>query len=195
MVQLCRPPSELFGGEWEQISNKFVFAAGEGYTVGSEAVATQIANAIAAEDLDKYALANDLSELADRVKVLEDAGYATEEAVAQVLTEAKAYADNLANNYDTKGSAAQALTDAKAYADSLADDYDVAGAADQALTDAKAYSDNNLSVAKAYSDANLASAKTYSDNNLVTGKTYTDEQIATIMALSTDEIDAAIAAA
>lgn len=163
--------------------------------VGDKAVATQIAEAIAAEDLDKYALAADLTALADRVKALEDAGHATEEAVAAALQEAKEYADSLAANYDAKGSAAQALVDAKAYADSLAGNYDAKGSADAALASAKTYSDGNLAVAKNYSDTNLASAKTYSDGNLATAKAYTDSELATIVALTTEEIDAAIAAA
>lgn len=163
--------------------------------VGDKTVATQIAEAIEAEGLDKYALAADLTALADRVKALEDAGHATEEAVAAALQEAKEYADSLAANYDAKGSAAQALVDAKAYADGLAGNYDAKGSADAALASAKTYSDGNLAVAKSYSDTNLASAKTYSDGNLATAKAYTDSELATIVALTTEEIDAAIAAA
>lgn len=163
--------------------------------VGDKAVATQIAEAIAAEGLDKYALASDLTDLAGRVKALEDAGHATEEAVAAALQEAKEYADSLAANYDAKGSAAQVLVDAKAYADGLAGNYDAKGSADAALASAKTYSDGNLVVAKSYSDTNLASAKTYSDGNLATAKSYTDTEIAGITALTTEEIDAAIALA
>lgn len=163
--------------------------------VGDKAVATQIAEAIAAEDLDKYALASDLTDLAGRVKALEDAGHATEEAVAAALQEAKEYADSLAANYDAKGSAAQALVDAKAYADGLAGNYDAKGSADAALASAKTYSDSNLNVAKSYSDTNLATAKTYSDNNLAAAKSYADSEIATVVALTNEEIEAAINAA
>lgn len=158
-------------------------------------VAAEIAAALKVDGADKYALAADLNGLADRVKALEDAGHATETAVAEALAEAKKYADDLAANYDAAGAAAQALVDAKAYADSLAGNYDAAGAADGALTAAKAYSDANLGVAKTYSDTNLATAKTYSDGNLATAKAYTDTEIAGIVALSTEEIDAAIALA
>ena len=158
-------------------------------------VAAEIEAALKVDGADKYALATDLSALADRVKALEDAGHATETAVAEALAEAKKYADDLAANYDAAGSAAQALVDAKAYADGLAGNYDAAGAADAALVSAKAYSDANLGVAKTYSDTNLATAKTYSDANLATAKTYTDTELAGIVALSTEEIDAAIAAA
>ena len=134
-------------------------------------VAAEIAAALKVDGADKYALASDLSALADRVKALEDAGHATEAAVAEALKEAKEYADGLAGNYDAHGSAA---------------------AAEAA---AKAYSDTNLGVAKTYSDTNLAAAKTYSDGNLATAKAYTETEIAGIVALSTEEIDAAIALA
>ena len=46
-----------------------------------------------------------------------------------VLTNANAYADSLASNYDAAGSAATAETNAKDYADSLASNYDAAGSA------------------------------------------------------------------
>ena len=158
-------------------------------------VAAEIDSALKVDGVNKYALATELTALAGRVKALEDAGHATEEAVAQALADAKAYADSLATNYDAAGSAAQALVDAKAYADGLAGNYDAKGSAAQALTDAKAYSDGNLGVAKTYSDTNLATAKTYSDTNLNTAKAYTDTELAKVVALSTEEIDAAIAAA
>ena len=66
-------------------------------------------------------------------------------AAAQALTDAKAYADGLAGNYDAKGAAAAAETAAKEYAknyaDGLAGNYDEAGAADAALEAAKEYVD------------------------------------------------------
>ena len=64
--------------------------------VGDVAVATQIANAIAAEGLDKYALAADLNALVDRVVALEAIDH---------------------SKFETAGAAAQALADAKAYTD------------------------------------------------------------------------------
>lgn len=146
--------------------------------VGDVAVATQIANAIAAEDLDKYALAADLTALANRVKVLEDAGYQTAEAVATAI-DAKIAALNLANTYDAKGAAAAAETAAKAHADSLNTamnarvvvlegidhtKFEVAGAAAQALVDAKAYTDAEIAghvtaLTEAEIDAAIAAAK------------------------------------
>ena len=129
--------------------------------VGDEAVATQIANAISAADLDKYALAADLTNLADRVKALEDAGYQNAAQVGSAI-DAKITALDLTNTYDAKGAAHTAEVNAKAYADGLAGNYEVAGAAAQALVEAKAH---------------------------------TDTEFAKIQALTTAEIDAAIAAA
>lgn len=175
-------------------------AALQGQMAGIEStvvahVAAEIEAALKVDGVDKYALASDLNTLANRVKTLEDAGYATETAVAEALNEAKGYADSLASNYDANGAAAQALVDAKAYADGLAGNYDVKGSAAAAEASAKAYSDTNLGVAKSYSDTNLATAKTYSDNNLATAKSYVDGELANIVALTTEEIEAAIAAA
>jgi ribosome-binding protein aMBF1 (putative translation factor) len=146
--------------------------------VGDVAVATQIANAIAAEGLDKYALAADLNALADRVKALEDAGYQNAEAVAAAI-DAKIAALDLANAYDAKGAAAAAETAAKAHADSLNtamnarvvvleaidhSKFEAAGAAAQALADAKAYTDAEIAghvtaLSEAEIDAAIASAK------------------------------------
>ena len=65
--------------------------------VGDTAVATQIANAIDAalkvEGADKYALASDLTDLAGRVKALEDAGHVTQDAINAGVQEAKDYTD------------------------------------------------------------------------------------------------------
>ena len=180
--------------------------------VGDESVATQIANAIAEENLDQYALAADLNDLADRVKVLEDAGYMDEVAVgaaidskiaalklsesydakgaaAAALVDAKAYADGLAANYDAAGAAAAAEANAKAYADGLAGNYDVKGAAAQALTDAKAYADGlagNYDSKGAAAQA-LTDAKTYSDANLVVAKAYSDANLVTAKSYSDAE--------
>jgi ribosome-binding protein aMBF1 (putative translation factor) len=146
--------------------------------VGDVAVATQIANAIAAEGLDKYALAADLNALADRVKALEDAGYQNAEAVAAAI-DAKIAALDLANAYDAKGAATAAETAAKAHADSLNtamnarvvvleaidhSKFEAAGAAAQALADAKAYTDAEIAghvtaLSEAEIDAAIASAK------------------------------------
>ena len=69
-------------------------------------------------------------------------------AAAQALTDAKAYADGLAGNYDAKGAAATAESNAKAYAkeyaDGLAGNYDAAGSAADALADANEYTDGEI---------------------------------------------------
>lgn len=146
--------------------------------VGDKAVATQIAEAISAEGLDKYALAADLTTLAGRVKVLEDAGYQNAEAVAAAI-DAKIAALDLANAYDAKGAAAAAETAAKAHADNLNtamnarvvvleaidhSKFEAAGAAAQALVDAKAYTDAEIAghvtaLSTAEIDAAIAAAK------------------------------------
>lgn len=184
--------------------------------VGNTAVATQIANAIAAENLSQYAKtadiegtlqkvdtqgtvteainaainalsigdyakAADLTALAARVTALENAGYQNN-AQVQASIQAAITALKLSETYDAKGAAATAEANAKAYADSLAGNYDAKGAAATAEANAKAHSDANLVTAKAYSDANLATAKSY-----------TDEAYAAIQALTTAEIEAAIA--
>jgi hypothetical protein len=146
--------------------------------VGDKAVAEQIADAISAEGLDKYALAADLTALAGRVKVLEDAGYQNAEAVAAAI-DAKIAALDLANAYDAKGAAAAAETAAKAHADSLNtamnarvvvlegidhSKFEAAGAAAQALADAKAYTDAEIAghvtaLSEAEIDAAIAAVK------------------------------------
>lgn len=140
--------------------------------VGDTAVATQIANAIAAEGLDKYALASDLTALADRVKALEDAGYQNAEQVGSAI-DTKIAALKLAESYDTKGAAATAEVNAKAHADGLNSAMDVrvlaleaidhskfeaAGAAAQALADAKAHTDAEFAKIQALTPAEIEAA-------------------------------------
>lgn len=146
--------------------------------VGDKAVATQIAEAISAEGLDKYALAADLTSLANRVKALEDAGYQNAEQVGSAI-DTKIAALDLANAYDAKGAAAAAETNAKAHADNLNtamnarvvvleaidhSKFETAGAAAQALVDAKAYTDAEIAghvtaLSEAEIDAAIAAAK------------------------------------
>jgi hypothetical protein len=173
--------------------------------VGDTAVATQIANAITNENLAQYAKtadiedtlakvdtqgsvtaaisaaidavkigdyakAADLTALAARVTALENAGYQNANQVTNAINAAIS-ALKLSETYDAKGAAATAEANAKAYADSLAANYDAKGAAATAEANAKSYSDTNLAAAKAY----------------------TDEAHAAIKALTTAEIDSAIA--
>ena len=148
-----------------------------------KSIAAAIDEALKVEGADKFALASDLVDLANRVKALEDAGYMNETAVNATI-DSKITALKLAETYEAKGAAATAEANAKAYADSLAVNYDAAGDAEKALV-----------AAKSYSDANLVTAKAYSDTNLVAAKSYTDTEVAKIQALTPAEIDAAIASA
>lgn len=145
--------------------------------VGDKAVAEQIADAISAEGLDKYALAADLTTLAGRVKALEDADYASHTEVENVV-DGKIAALNLANTYEAKGAAATAETNAKAHADSLNTAMNARVVVLEAIDHTKF-------------EAAGAAAKALAD-----AKAYTDAEIAGhVTALTTAEIDAAIAAA
>ncbi len=145
--------------------------------VGDKAVATQISEAITAANLDQYALASELNDLADRVKALEDAGYQDADAVAAAI-DAKIAALDLANTYDAKGAAATALTNAKAYTDEKNDAMNARVAVLEAIDHAQ------FETAGAAATA-LANAKSYADTEINTK----------IIALTEAEIDAAIAAA
>jgi hypothetical protein len=156
-------------------------------------IAAAIDEALKAEGADKYALATDLSALADRVKAIEDAKYQDAEQVSAAI-QAAIEALKLGETYDAKGAAATAEANAKAYADGLAVNYDAAGSAAAAEAAAKSYADglaSNYDAAGAAAQA-LADAKSYSDGNLATAKAYTDTEIAKIQALTEAEILAAI---
>ena len=108
-----------------------------------KSIAAAIEDALKVEGAEKYALASELSALADRVKAIEEAGYQNADQVSAAI-EATIAALKLAETYEAKGEAAKAEAAAKAYADGLAVNYEVAGAAAQALTDAKAYTDSEI---------------------------------------------------
>ena len=139
-------------------------------------IAAEIAAALKVEGADKYALASDLSALADRVKALEDAGYQNAEQVGSAI-DAKIAALKLAESYDAKGAAATAESNAKAHADGLNSAMDVRVLALEGIDHTKF--ETAGAAATALSDA----------------KAYTDTEIAKIQSLSTAEIEAAIAAA
>lgn len=191
--------------------------------VGDTAVATQIANAIdtALKDggVDKYALASDLNDLADRVADLE-AALGENGSVAEQITNAIAGLDadiisaaveagkgiqvqvtevdgkitavavtgNFDEKYDAKGAAAAALTSANSYTDEKDAAMNTRVAKLEAI-------DHTGFDAKGSADAALAAAKSYSDTNLGLAKTYTDDEVAKIQALTTADIEAAIASA
>jgi ribosome-binding protein aMBF1 (putative translation factor) len=148
-------------------------------------IASAIEEALKAEGVEKYALATELSALASRVETLEKAGYQNAEQVGAAI-DAKIEALKLDETYDALGSADTAEQNAKDYADSLAVNYDAAGSAATAEQNAKAYAD---SLAVNYDEAGAAAQA------LVDAKAYTDAEMAKIQALSTEDIDAAIAAA
>ena len=79
-------------------------------------IAAEIEAALKVDSVDKYALASDLTALADRVKALEDAGYQNAEQVGSAI-DTKITALNLADTYEAKGAAATAEANAKAYTD------------------------------------------------------------------------------
>ncbi len=139
-------------------------------------IAAEIAAALKVDGVDKYALASDLSSLADRVKALEDAGYQNAEQVGSAI-DAKIAALNLATTYEKAGAAATAEANAKAHAEGLNTAMGVRVAALEAIDHTK------------FESAGAAAQA------LVDAKAYTDTEMAKIQALSTAEIDAAIAAA
>lgn len=79
-------------------------------------IAAEIEAALKVDGVDKYALASNLTALADRVKALEEAGYQNAAQVGSAI-DAKIAALDLANSYDAKGAAATAESNAKAYTD------------------------------------------------------------------------------
>ena len=140
-------------------------------------IAAEIAAALKVDGADKYALASELSALADRVKAIEDAGYQTAAQVGSAI-DAKIAALDLANSYDAKGAAATAEANAKAYVDGKDSAMNTRVAALEAIDHTK------FEAAGAAAQA-LADAKSYVDTEINTK----------VIALSTAEIDAAIAAA
>jgi hypothetical protein len=139
-------------------------------------IASAIDAALKVGGADKYALASDLSTLADRVKALEDAGYQNAEQVGSAI-DAKITALDLANSYDAKGAAATAESKAKAYADGLNT------AMDARVVLLEAIDHTQFEAAGAAATA------------LAEAKSYTDTEVAKIQALTPAEIEAAIASA
>ena len=139
-------------------------------------IAAAIDAALKVDGADKYALAADLTALAARVKALEDAGYQNAEQVGSAI-DAKIAALKLAEAYDAKGAAATAEANAKAHADGLNTAMDTRVLALEAIDHSK------------FETAGAAA------NALTEAKTYTDTEVAKIQALTTAEIEAAIASA
>ncbi len=159
--------------------------------VGEKSVATQISEAITAENLDQYATDTELEALDGRVEVLE--GKVDVEKVSTAVQSAKDYAkdyaDGLAGNYATAAQGALAdsavqsvvagttngtisvdgtevsVAGLKSAAYTEASAYDTAGAATTAETNAKEYADGLASNYDAAGSATTAetNAKTYTD--------------------------------
>ena len=186
--------------------------------VGDTAVATQIANAIAAENLAQYAKTADIE---GTLQKIDTQGTVTEAINAAInalaigdyakaadLTALAARVTALETAGYQTGAQVTASIEAAIAALKAENLWDAKGAAAAAEAAAKAYADGLAgnydakgaaaaaeSAAKAHSDANLATAKSYSDTNLATAKSYTDEAYNAIQSLTTAEIEAAIAAA
>lgn len=164
--------------------------------VGDKAVATQIADAIAAENLSQYALDSDLDAAVARVGALEgkvDTTGTVTEAINAAIAALKI--GDYAKAADLTALAARVSTAEGKIADLEAADIAITGRLDAlegnvtkwnaAENNAKAYAD---SLAKNY-DAAGAAAQALTD-----AKTYTDNEINTkVIALTTAEIEAAIA--
>ena len=183
--------------------------------VGDTAVATQIANAIAAENLAQYAKTADIEATLQKVDTQGTVTEAINAAITALsigdyakaadLTALAARVTSLETADYQNSTQVAAAIEAAIAALKLGETYDAKGAAAQALIDAKAYADGlagnydasgaaaqALVDAKTYSDNNLATAKSYSDNNLVAAKSYTDTEVAKIQSLTEAEILAAI---
>ena len=125
-----------------------VSTALETYKTSNDAKVLEHTNAISANTNAITAIKD--GETLDSFKDVETAlaGKEAAGAAAQALTDAKAYADGLAGNYDAKGAAATAESNSKAYAkeyaDGLAGNYDAAGSAATAESNAKTYTDDEI---------------------------------------------------
>ena len=122
--------------------------------VGSTAVATQIANAIAAENLAQYAKTADISAKLNKVDTQGTVTEAINAAVAAIkigdyakAADLTALATRVSNiekaGYQTAAQVSTAIESA-INALNLANTYDAKGAAASALTDAKAYTDSEI---------------------------------------------------
>ena len=184
--------------------------------VGDTAVATQIANAIAAENLAQYAKTADIEATLQKVDTngtVTDAINAAitalsigDYAKAADLTALAARVTTLENAGYQNNAQVVASIEAAIAALKAENLWDAKGAAATAESNAKAYADSlagnydakgsaaqALVDAKAHSDANLVTAKAYSDSNLATAKSYSDTNLATAKAY-TDEAYNAIQA-
>lgn len=141
--------------------------------------------ALPVDHYDEYLFINGTFEKIGDSKV-DLSGYATTDSVTAAVNAAK---DAAAADATTK--ADKALSDAKAYSDGLAKNYEVAGAANAALESAKAYTDEQVAtkVDQAAVDSSIAAkvgeiaegttVKQYIDTAVGSGGTASAEAIAT----------------
>ena len=173
--------------------------------VGDTAVAAQIENAIAAENLAQYAKTADIEATLQKVDTQGTVTEAINAAITALsigdyakaadLTALAARVTTLENAGYQNNAQVVASIEAAIAALKLSETYDAKGAAATAEANAKAYADSlagNYDAKGAAATAE-ANAKSYSDTNLATAKAYTDEAYAAIQALTPAEIEAAIA--
>lgn len=167
--------------------------------VGDKAVATQIADAIAAENLSQYALASDLNTAVGRVDALEGKVDTGDKTVTEAINAAIAALSigDYAKAADLTALATRVSTAEGKISDLEAADIAIKGRLD--AIEAKVPSWNAAEAnAKAYADSLAANydAAGAAAQALTDAKAYTDSEINTkVIALTTAEIDAAIAAA
>lgn len=154
-------------------------------TVSEATFSVGSAVALPVDHYDEYLFINGTFEKIGDSKV-DLSGYATTESVTTAVNAAK---DAAAADATTK--ADKALSDAKAYSDGLAKNYEVAGAANTALESAKAYTDEQVAtkVDQAAIDSSIAAkvgeiaegttVKQYIDTAVGSGGTASAEAIAT----------------
>lgn len=178
--------------------------------VGDTAVATQIANAIAAENLAQYAKMADIEGTLAKVDTegsvtaainaaiaaLKIGDYATSADLVALAAEVTALKNAGYQNAAQVGSA----IDAKIAALKLAESYDAKGAAATAETNAKAHADGlntamdtRVKVLEAVDHSKFEAAGAAAQA-LTDAKAYTDTEVAKIQALTEAEINAAIEA-
>ena len=171
--------------------------------VGDIAVATQIANAIAAEDLSQYAKTADIEATLQKVDTQGTVTEAINAAITALsigdyakASELTALAARVAA-LETAGyqTGAQVTASIEAAIAALKAEYlwDAKGAAATAEANAKAHAEAQASAAQAAAIAAAATdAQNKADAALASAKLYTDEEVAKIQALSEAEILSAI---
>ena len=161
--------------------------------VGDTAVATQIANAIAAENLDQYATDDELAEAIARIVVVEGAKHTHENAeVLNGISAEKVAAwdsslDNSKAYVDEQIAAVEAVVNTKAEASALADEVSAREALDArvVVVEGKAHTHANADELAKIADGDVAKWNAISDDMTA----YVDDEINKVEAIIGD-IDA-----